>query len=69
MLFFAGQFKNRLHMTPGNNQRVSITDWKSIKKSRSMPVPSNKAFSLLPIPKQIAKDTTDHGLDVSNELS
>jgi len=56
-------------MTPGNNQRVSITDWKSIKKSRSMPVPSNKAFSLLPIPKQIAKDTTDHGLDVSNELS
>jgi len=34
-----------------------------------MPVPCNKALSLLLSPKQIAEDTTDHSLDVSNEWS
>lgn len=34
-----------------------------------MPVPSNKAFTLMLSAKQIAEDTTDHGLDVSNEWS
>lgn len=34
-----------------------------------MLVPSNKAFTLMLSPKQIAEDTTDHGLDVSNEWS
>lgn len=34
-----------------------------------MPVPRNKAFTLMLSAKQIAEDTTDHGLDVSNEWS
>ncbi len=34
-----------------------------------MCVPCNKALTLMLSSKQIAEDTTDHGLDVSNEWS
>ena len=46
---------------------MSITDRESIAESCGMAVLSHQVFTLMPGPKQITKNATDHGLDVRDD--